>query len=333
MPAPTVAFELYDAIYHYLNQLGYPDELLQQRIRVRSRRDYMLDGRVPLTLYEQAFLAAEDLTGDTAIGLRMGGAVLPSSIGVFYFLTTAGESISQILQAVNKYYPLAFDFIQFDMSCDEEHFRIALHYTHNRRPHRHVVEHLLAHWYGVANRLSFDSENVPRTLYFRNAQAADANLISDVFGATPVLFDQALDGFDLKLENLGFHAGKANPQLFNLSERRADNLLMRLRAHDRIAKEISSHVLELLEAGSPGIEDVARRMNCSGRTLQRRLAERNLNYQMLLDNIRKDMAIELLSTTELPITQIASRTGFADDSTFHRAFKRWTGASPGAFRT
>jgi AraC-like DNA-binding protein len=196
-----------------------------------------------------------------------------------------------------------------------------------------VVEHLLAHWYGVANRLSFDAENVPRTLYLRNAQAADSQLISRVFGATPVLFDQSIDGFDLRLESLGFHAGKANPQLFNLSERRADNLLMRLRAHDRIAKEISTHVLELLQTGSPGIEDVARRMNCSGRTLQRRLAERNLNYQMLLDNIRKDMAIELLSTTELPITQIATRTGFADDSTFHRAFKRWTGASPGAFRT
>ncbi|NPU94649.1 MAG: helix-turn-helix domain-containing protein [Gammaproteobacteria bacterium] len=332
MPAPTVAFELYDAIYHYLNQLGHSDELLQKRIRVRSRRDFMLNGRVPLTLYEQAFLAAEDITGDAAIGMRIGGAVLPSSIGVFYFLSTAGESISQILQAINKYFPLAFDFIQLDMSCDEEHFRIALHYVHNRRPNRHVVEHLMAHWYCVANRLAFDATNVPRTLYLQNPQAADAQLITDIFGTTPVLFEQPLDGFDLKLENLDFHVGKANQRLFSMSEKRADNLLMRLRAHDRIAKEISTHVMEMLESGSPGIEDVAKRMNCSGRTLQRRLAERNLNYQMLLDNIRKDMAIELLSTTALPITQIALRTGFADDSTFHRAFKRWTGASPGAYR-
>ena len=218
------------------------------------------------------------------------------------------------------------------MSCDEKHFRIALHYVNNRRPNRHVVEHLIAHWYCVANRLAFDAKNVPRTLYLRNPQLADAQLITDIFGTTPVLFDQELDGFDLKLENLDFHVGKANQRLFSMSEKRADNLLMRLRAHDRIAKEISSHVTEMLGSGSPGIEEVAKRMNCSGRTLQRRLAERNLNYQMLLDNIRKDMAIELLSTTALPITQIATRTGFADDSTFHRAFKRWTGASPGAYR-
>ena len=107
---------------------------------------------------------------------------------------------------------------------------------------------------------------------------------------------------------------------------------MQLRSQDRIAKEISSHVLEELEGGAPGIEKIARKMHCSGRTLQRRLAERNLSYQMVLDAIRSELAIELLSKTNMPITQIAEKTGFSDDSTFHRAFKRWTGESPSRYR-
>lgn len=332
MPAPTVAFELYDAIYNFIENTGHHEQELRQRINVKSRRDFMTSGRVPLTLYEQAFLAAEDITGDPSIGMRIGAAAFPSSIGVFYFLSMTGESVTQIMAAINKYFPLAFDFISLDMATDETSFRITLQYDNNHRPHRHVVEHLMTHWFCVANQLTFDVQNVPRTLYFRHACAVDPAVVSEIFQSTPVLFDQEEDRFDLKQESLQYHTGLTNRRVFSLSEKRATNLLLRMRSHDRIAREISTHVLAMLAEGSPSIDDVARKMNCSGRTLQRRLAERNLNYQMLLDNIRKDMAIELLSTTELPVTQIAVRTGFADDSTFHRAFKRWTGASPGTFR-
>jgi len=173
---------------------------------------------------------------------------------------------------------------------------------------------------------------VPRTLYLQHLQQCQDEELQQVFHTTPVLFGQAMDGFDLKIESLDYHTRQFNVDVFRLAEKRAEQLLLRLRASDRIAREISTHIIAMLEDGLPTIDAVARRMNCSGRTLQRRLAERNLNYQMLLDHIRQDVAIELLSTTSLPITRIAERIGFTDDSTFHRAFKRWTGESPGAFR-
>lgn len=332
MPAPTVAFELYDAIYHYLNQFEITDEQFCSALGIRSRRESLLHGRIPLSLYEQAYLAAEELTGDTAIGLRIGQAALPSSDGVFYFLSIAGEDIRQIMSAITRYFPLAYDFIKLDMTMQENALRIELQYAHRRRPHRHVIEHLFASWYTVANKLTFDIQNVPRTLYLQHEQQCSNELVQEVFQQTPVLFGQAADRFDLNLDSLNYHTGHINRRVFKLSEKRAESLLLRLRANDRIAREISTHVIAMLAEGLPTLDEVARRMNCSGRTLQRRLAERHLNYQMLLDHIRQEVAIELLSGTALPITQIAERIGFTDDSTFHRAFKRWTGESPGTYR-
>lgn len=332
MPAPTVAFELYDAIYLYLHKHGVPEQALCSALEIKSKQDSLLHGRIPLTLYEQAYLAAEELTADSAIGLRVGQAGLPASYGVFHSLSLAGQSVRQIMAATTRYFPLAYDFINLDMVNLETALQIRFQYAHRRRPHRHVLEHMLSSWYTLANQLTFDERNVPRTLYLQHLQQCPDEELQQVFHTTPVLFGQAMDGFDLKIESLDYHTRQFNVDVFRLAEKRAEQLLLRLRASDRIAREISTHIIAMLEDGLPTIDAVARRMNCSGRTLQRRLAERNLNYQMLLDHIRQDVAIELLSTTSLPITRIAERIGFTDDSTFHRAFKRWTGESPGAFR-
>ncbi len=73
-------------------------------------------------------------------------------------------------------------------------------------------------------------------------------------------------------------------------------------------------------------------MCMSSPTLQRRLQSEGLNYQRLKDDLRRDIAIELLSNVSLPVTDIATQVGFQEPSAFHRAFKKWTGVSPGSYR-
>ena len=331
MPAPTVAFEIYDAVFQYLEKLGHSSETLCLYLNIKSRLDYQINGRIPLSLYERALIAGEQITHDPAFGMRMGSSGFPAHIGVFYFLSMTAKDVNQVMDSVSKFMPLAFDFVRLEMEVADSNLRTVFRYQ-GPRPHRHVIEYITAYWYSVANQMTFDTKNVPRTLYLQNPQCCDDAVVSDIFQSTTLLFNQIEDRFDLHSESLSYHSNLTDRNLFTLSESRAVNLLMQLRSEDRIARETCSHVTQMLTEGAPGINDVAKRMNCSGRTLQRRLAERNLSYQMLLDYVRKDMAIELLCKTTLPITQIASRTGFADDSTFHRAFRRWTGLSPGSYR-
>lgn len=82
----------------------------------------------------------------------------------------------------------------------------------------------------------------------------------------------------------------------------------------------------------PGFEWVAEQLTVSPQTLRRRLKQENTSYQELKDHMRRDIAIYYLARPELSINEIAFKVGFTEPSTFHRAFKKWTGQTPGEYR-
>lgn len=82
----------------------------------------------------------------------------------------------------------------------------------------------------------------------------------------------------------------------------------------------------------PSCDAVAASLHMSGRTLQRRLDEEGTRFSEVLDARRERLAKRLLDETPLPLGEIAFRVGFSDLATFSRAFKRWTGVPPGAYR-
>jgi AraC-like DNA-binding protein len=68
------------------------------------------------------------------------------------------------------------------------------------------------------------------------------------------------------------------------------------------------------------------------RTFHRRLSDNQLSYQSIVDEMRRSLATELLENTHLSIDQVAERIGFADATSFRKAFKKWTDRSPTDFR-
>ncbi|MDP9141490.1 MAG: AraC family transcriptional regulator [Pseudomonadota bacterium] len=84
--------------------------------------------------------------------------------------------------------------------------------------------------------------------------------------------------------------------------------------------------------GYPDLASVASRLNLSERTLKRRLHERGLGFQQLLDEARRRDAVQLLGDASLSIEQIALRTGYTDPANFTRAFRKWMGTTPSEYR-
>lgn len=82
----------------------------------------------------------------------------------------------------------------------------------------------------------------------------------------------------------------------------------------------------------PEFEEVAAQLMLTPQTLRRRLKEENSSYQGIKDQVRRDAAIYYLSRPQLGIAEIAQLMGFSEPSTFHRAFKKWTGLTPGEYR-
>lgn len=70
----------------------------------------------------------------------------------------------------------------------------------------------------------------------------------------------------------------------------------------------------------------------SDRTLGRKLEAENTSFQQVKDDVRRDFAIGRLTTSDAPVAEITFEPGFGDTSSFHRAFRKWTGMTPGAYR-
>lgn len=110
------------------------------------------------------------------------------------------------------------------------------------------------------------------------------------------------------------------------------NLLVRYRDDASLAAAICRRLRRQEPSQWPELDDVARDLRLAPTTMQRRLHKEGASFQSVKDNLRRDMAIGLLCDARLPVAEVASRVGFLETSSFHRAFRKWTGASPGAYR-
>jgi AraC-like DNA-binding protein len=139
-------------------------------------------------------------------------------------------------------------------------------------------------------------------------------------------------------------AGFAVPEnAWRTPHRRKDPLLHRvLEGHAQsIAPDGATHALEVdirrvlasrLPTGEVDIEHVARDLGMSMRTLQRRLAAAGVSYHEVLESARREAAERCIVHSALAIGEIAYLLGYSEPAAFHRAFKRWTGETPQAFR-
>ena len=110
------------------------------------------------------------------------------------------------------------------------------------------------------------------------------------------------------------------------------NLLVRFKNPNAISSQIRKHLMNVPPSEWLELNEIAQRLNMSDATIQRRLKSEGVSYQQLKNDIRRDTAIEFLTKTDKTLQDISDELSFHDPSAFHRAFKKWTGVSPGAYR-
>ena len=111
-----------------------------------------------------------------------------------------------------------------------------------------------------------------------------------------------------------------------------DRALSELPEDGGLERRVRAEISRALSEGVPTLSQTAQRLAMSGRTLQRRLAEAGLAYQALVEEARRDLATRLLRSSDYTLAEIAFLTGFSEQSTFTRAFKRWHAQTPRAYR-
>ena len=164
-----------------------------------------------------------------------------------------------------------------------------------------------------------------------HAGGGDTRTFEELFGC-PVQFGRPHDALEISNDVLRHRNRQGDAGFSRFFDDHLDRALADLPQEGRLERMVRAEIAQALSEGVPTLSQMARRLQMGGRTLQRRLAEERLSYQDLLENVRRELALRLLRGSDYALVEVAFLTGFSDQSTFSRAFKRWSGQTPRAYR-
>jgi AraC-like DNA-binding protein len=168
-------------------------------------------------------------------------------------------------------------------------------------------------------------------VYFRHAAPVSTAAHEQHFGC-PVHFDTEMDALLVSHELMQTPNRLGDPDIVRFFDAHLDDEISKLRDDSTLERRVRASISQALSQGIPTLSDIASQFGMSGRTLQRQLSERGYSFQTVVDESRRELAERLLRETSYPLAEVAFLTGFSEQSSFNRAFKRWAGQTPRSFR-
>lgn len=294
------------------------------------------DARIPLALETALWAEAERLTGDADFGLTTAERIQPGAFDVLDYAVRTAPTLRGALQRLARYNRLEHDAAVFSIVDGPETTRVG-HAFHDGVPgqllgqHRHSIEFTIASLIVIGGQLA----RVPlaaRAVTFQHAAPASTRTHERVFGFVP-RFAGGHNAIDFATVDLARPVPAADPRLWRVIERHAEALLAARPAPTQsLATRVAREIGQVLSDGPPTLAQIAGRLKMSERSLQRHLKDEGLTFDAVLEGLRRDLALSYLADPKVAIAEVAWLVGYSEPSAFHRAFKRWTGMTPGDMR-
>lgn len=274
------------------------------------------------------------LTGDPLLGLHLGETSSPALAGMVGYLMesspdllTAFQYVQQFSRAVTN----ATDFI-VETRGDEFYYHIEpVPAWYHRYPEaaRQIVDHAMSAFIHITRMLCGKAQ-YPQRVSMRCARPRDTREYVRIFKLEPQ-FGQSGNYLAYRLRDMQAPLLGHNPALNRLFKSLLEEQIAKTRGQESYANEVRRVMLQNFNTTLPQLPDVVMYLHTSPRTLQRKLQEEGTSFLAIAESVKSELAIGLLKKRTLTISEIAYKLGYAEPSVFIRAFKKWTGTSPGAY--
>ncbi|WP_144822701.1 AraC family transcriptional regulator [Marinobacter piscensis] len=287
--------------------------------------------RWPIDYITRLWHSAEQCTGDSGFGLKAGTGVRPASIDIVSFALQSAATLREAVILVQKYQRLISDGGRFQMLPGNRGTWLVYHPRQGRLAFSpHQLEAVLSAVVTFSGWLSGDSLNVLR-VQFSHSRLGRAEGYQRVFNC-PVEFEQAFSGLLVANKDLDEPLPNVDARLAKVHERYSQDRLAALDGELVSVQGLRQWLQTQLSQTLPRRADAARALGVSQRTLARRLQAQGQTFNSLLDDVRREWALQAVAEGKQSLADIAQALGYAEASTFYRAFHRWTGMPPARWR-
>jgi AraC-like DNA-binding protein len=270
-------------------------------------------------------------SGNPAIGLAQHLVARPASFDVVGYTMMSCANLLAAFERLIRYLLILSDALMMTLSEERGAYRVTFELFGGNRPvPRQRVEFILVSVIGFCHWIS-GREIHPRAVELPYPAPADPEPYREAFGCG-VSFDAASTSLVFAAADLNVPLPTSNPVLSELHDRFAGEYLRRF-DHSQTSYRAREVIIRRLPDGEPRRDHVASELGLSERTLQRRLQAEATSFVELLDNTRRELAEQYLSRLHLSLAQAAYLLGFADQSSFFRACRRWFDLSPRRYRS
>ena len=288
--------------------------------------------RIPFDRILEVWEVAIRALRDPGFPIAVASRVRPSDYSVVGFACMTRKNLREALHQAVRYSAIWTDAHRWEVHEGERTVTMASisAVSDDRLGVRCNTECIVAEMINSARAL-IGQRASPLEIRFRHPAPSDTSA-HEAFFASPVAFGAARNEILFDRAFLDTPLVKADPELAAYFQRHTESLMRRCGREKSVAERLEAVLVEDVTHGLPSLETAAARMGMSPRTLRRRLADEHTRFQDVLVQARCNLAKRYLAQPKLALGEVAFLLGFSEPSAFHRAFKRWTRSTPGAWR-
>lgn len=335
MREATVATPLLIDMSGYLERHGVPRAVLCAALAIEPRLLDSPNTRLPGSLVERMWIVAEKLTGDHDLGLHTAESFNPGALNILGYVILSCETAAEAIDRLARYAGLLNEGLRVRLEprgaeCACRFEAVTTFDNYLLRTPRQPMEAMAAGLVATIRRLTVPHVE-PLTITFHHAAPASTAEHARILGPH-VSFGADADAVIYRTADLDTPLLSANPALLAAFEPLAQESLDMSDGTGTVSRQVVRMLEHRIKGIVPTLEEAAMALAMSTRSLQRKLRDEGITYQQIVDDVRSRMATQHLSKPGTTAAEVAFLLGFSEPSAFARAFRRWTGTTPGSVR-